>query len=329
MLNANKYRLFSIYLIVITINLFYSCDGSKDVNGSLPTLSTIESSKITYNTANSGGVITSNGGSEIVECGVCWSVSTAPTITNNKTKNDISSNSFTSSLAGLVQNTSYFVRAYATNSFGTGYGNEIIIKTPSGDQATKPIDIDGNVYPTVTIGTQVWMADNLKVTHFRDGIAIPNISDNTAWSSAGYAYCNYENNENISLIHGKLYNRSAVLSPNNLAPIGWHIPSDQEMFVLQQFLGGQNVAGGKLKDNGLVNWQSPNTAATNISGFSALPSGYRSKDGAFGGLGSYCYLWSYGGWAGINIWTLKHSTASFIVSGGNENSGYSVRCIRD
>jgi uncharacterized protein (TIGR02145 family) len=319
----------SAYLLTaLTMLSVYSCDN-KTIVEQLPILITSEISNIAYNTASSGGTISSNGGSGIISKGVCWSTSQNPTIINEKTVNTTGNTTFTSSITGLIQNTNYNVRAYATSSNGTAYGNQINFTTQAGDQSTRPIDVDGNVYHSVTIGTQVWMVENLKVTHFRNGYDITNVTDNLAWSEAGMSYCNYDNNENNSSIYGRLYNRSATMSYYNLAPVGWHVPKDQELFILEQFLGGDKTSGGKLKERGITHWQSPNTSATNSSGFTALPSGYRNFDGSFEDLGISCYYWSAGGWAEHYIWTLKYSNAGFGISFGSDYNGYSIRCIRD
>ena len=322
-------KLFFTMLFASLLLVFVSCDSNSQ-NVQLPILNTSDIINIAYNTASCGGTIISNGNSVIVAYGVCWDTSPNPTITNSKTVNTSINSLFISNLTGLIQNTTYNVRAYATNSKSvTVYGNQKSFTTRTGDQSTLPLDVDGNLYHSVTIGTQVWMVENLKVTHFRNGNTIANVTDNTGWSNAGAAYCNYENNESNSSVYGRLYNRSAAISLYNIAPIGWHVPMDQELFILQQYLGGQNISGGKLKERGTTHWQSPNTSATNISGFTGLPCGYRNIDGTFNDKGNYCYYWSSGGWAETYIWVLKYSNASFDISYGSDHNGYSIRCIRD
>ncbi len=194
-------------------------------------------------------------------------------------------------------------------------------------------DIYGNVYKTVTIGTQVWMAENLKTTKFNDGTAIPLVTDDKAWEALTTpAYCWYKNDATANKnTYGALYNLYAV-NANKLCPIGWHASTDAEWTTLTTSLGGDSVAGGKLKEAGTVHWQSPNTGATNESGFTALPGGYRlSYGGSFGRIGSNGYWWS----------PVKDSSsiASYrYISNGSSNvsstsyskrSGFSVRCLRD
>ena len=144
-------------------------------------------------------------------------------------------------------------------------------------------DIDGNVYHTVTIGTQTWMVENLKTTRYRNGEAIPNITDNASWAALiTCAYCDYNNIPSNSITYGKLYNWYAVNDSRNIAPMGWHVSTDAEWTTLTTFLGGTSIAGGKLKENGTIHWNSPNVGATNETGFSALPGGYRLNSGFYG-----------------------------------------------
>ncbi len=154
-------------------------------------------------------------------------------------------------------------------------------------------DGDYNIYPVVTIGTQTWMAENLKTTRYNDGTVIPNVTDNATWSTTtSGSYCDYLNTPAYSTTYGKLYNWYAVGSTNtkNVCPTGWHVPIDAELTTLQSFLGGEIVAGGKLKEKGTTHWLTPNTSATNETGFTALPGGYRSASGTFGFMGNTGYL---------------------------------------
>ncbi len=193
-------------------------------------------------------------------------------------------------------------------------------------------DIDGNVYQTVTIGEQVWMMENLKVTHYRNGDPIPNVTDNGAWGglSTG-AYCNYDNDEHKVATYGRLYNWYAVDDSRNIAPDGWHIPSDDEMQTLADYLGGYDVAGGKLKEIGTTHWLSPNTGATNESGFTALPSGSRYLNGSFHNIGYGTYFWSSIESNSEYAWSrsLYHYLSEFYRNDINKHAGYSVRCVRD
>jgi len=157
-----------------------------------------------------------------------------------------------------------------------------LITSPSFKTGTVK-DIDGNVYQTVKIGQQWWMAENLKVTHYRNGDAIPNVTDNKIWSSLNTgACCCLNNNENNIAIYGLLYNGYSVLDNRNIAPEGWHVPTYEEFKELIEYLGGEEEASGKLMETGTEHWNEPNTCATNESGFTMLPGSYRSATGAFG-----------------------------------------------
>jgi uncharacterized protein (TIGR02145 family) len=196
-------------------------------------------------------------------------------------------------------------------------------------------DYDGNVYTTVTIGTQTWMVENLKVTHYRNGDPIPNVTDNTAWVTLTTgAYCSYNNLPDNFDIYGALYNWFTVADTRNIAPTGWHVPTEAEWTTLETFLGGQSIAGGKMKEPGTTHWRSPNVGATNESGFSALPSGIRADSngyGAFYSLGDFWFGWSstvYGTTYALRRNVGYNSTICDRFYEGKQ-SGYSVRLIKD
>ncbi|MCX6247713.1 MAG: fibrobacter succinogenes major paralogous domain-containing protein [Bacteroidetes bacterium] len=199
-------------------------------------------------------------------------------------------------------------------------------KKKSGDetgesQAVTVTDIDGNVYNTVKIGSQLWMAENLKTTRYRNGDPITHVTDNTQWSNLlTGAYCDY------NLIYGRLYNWYAVSDGRHICPAGWHVPTDAEWTQLQAFLGGFDVAGGKMKEAGTIHWNGPNTGATNESGFTALPGRMRSWDGSFSSIGIYANLWSstesWGWYVFYNSTYFGHGTSKNV-------EGFSVRCLKD
>jgi uncharacterized protein (TIGR02145 family) len=293
-----------------------------------PVLTTAAVSGITETTAECGGTITSDGGATVTVRGVCWSTNPDPTVADSKTSDGAGIGTFVSSIVSLTANTSYCVRAYATNSVGTSYGN---VQTFTTGAVT---DIDGNVYHAVTIGTQVWMLENLKVTHYRNGDAIPNVTDNGAWYSLTTgAYCNYYDDEGYVATYGRLYNWYATVDSRNIAPAGWHVPTDAEWQILVDYLGGDAVAGGKMKETGTTHWNSPNTGATNESGFAALPGGSRSNDGTYGYLNNYASLWSSTEQSSTNAWDRTLSFNNTEV-GRNylyryKQNGFSVRCVKD
>jgi uncharacterized protein (TIGR02145 family) len=200
-------------------------------------------------------------------------------------------------------------------------------------QGNTVTDIDGNVYHTVTIGTQVWMVENLKTTRYRNGDPIHNITMTYEWDNmTSGACCDYENTLSNSKIYGKLYNWYAVNDNRKIAPVGWHIPSSVEWDSLVIYLGGRNIAGGKLKEKGTTHWYTPNTGATNESGFTALPGGSRYFSGKFLQMGTIGFWWS--------STITKKGFAYFLNLSYDEkglgyykflrlNGGLSVRCVKD
>lgn len=300
-----------------------------DPNPQLPTLTTTVISSITNSTASSGGNITNQGISAVTARGVCWSTAQNPTITSSKTTDGSGIGSFTSTLTSLAANTTYYVRAYATNNAGTSYGNQqSLITTGTTANCGTVTDIDGNIYNTVTIGTQCWMVENLKTTKYNDGTTIPNVTDSAQWSglSTG-AYCYYNNNATNNTTYGKLYNWYAV-NTGKLAPTGWHVPTDAEWITLTTFLGGANIAGGAMKT--AILWNNPNTGATNSSGFTGLPSGHR-QSGSFSGIGEICFFWSSTDYESINAWSrpLYAVSSSTVKYGQNKKNGFTIRCVKD
>lgn len=307
--------------------VLYTCSTP---NTQLPTLSTTSVTAITSNSATSGGNVTSSGASTVSARGICWATSLHPTTSNNITTNGSGTGSFASSLSGLTPNTTYYVRAYATNTQGTNYGNEIIFTTqPNAGTVT---DIDGNIYTTVTIGTQVWLVENLKTTRYRNGDPIPHVTDGTQWSNLSTgAYCNYNNDINNVSTYGRLYNWHAVADSRNIAPIGWHVPTDAEWDILKNYLGGGNVAGGKMKEVGITHWQTPNTDATNSSGFTGLPGGYRSNQGSFIDMTIREYWFSSTQFDAINAGSraVVYNSGYIDISPNDKKIGMAIRCIKD
>ena len=193
-------------------------------------------------------------------------------------------------------------------------------------------DINSNLYPTIAIGNQEWMAENLKVTRYNDGTLIPNVTDGSEWTSLSTgARCWYENDSSNGNIYGALYNWQAVYHDSlfNLCPKGWHVPSDEEWMALSDFLGGENIAGGKIKESDTLHWQAPNTGAVNSTCFSALPAG--EFNGIFAYLNSDARFWSSTEDDAYHAWNrgLGYSTARLTRNSIGKNSGYSVRCIKD
>ncbi len=300
------------------------------VSGSVLAVLTTEIPSATGTTTGSGGGnITNDGGSAVTVRGVCWSTSANPTISGNKTINGAGTGSFTSEIAGLAPNTRYHVRAYATNSVGTAYGTDRTFTTdPVSIQ-----DYDDNNYNVIRVGTQVWIKENLKTTHFNDGTAVPLVTGNAAWISLTTpGYCWYGNNESNKDVYGALYNWHAV-DAGNLCPGGWHVPTDAEWLVLINYLGGASPAGGRLKETGTSHWQAPNTGATNESGFTARPGGRRlDTTGTFELIGNSGFWWAADKYDTSNAWYRRINSDEdrvFRVNQGGLKTGMSVRCIKD
>ncbi len=193
-------------------------------------------------------------------------------------------------------------------------------------------DIDGNIYNTVTIGTQVWMVENLKVTRYNDGTSIPLVTDNTEWSNLTTSgYCWYDNDEETyGDTYGALYNWY-TLEADNLCPNGWHVPTDMEWMTLTTYLGGEKTAGGELKESGITHWNSPNTDANNETGFTALPGGIRANLGDFNYIGYMGYWWTSSPLGGIYAWPrfMSYNDGSVSKFPNDKKNGFSVRCLKD
>ena len=280
----------------------------------IPTLNPTSINSIAFTSAASGGNITSDGGATITARGVCWSTTANPTVSlSTKTVDGVGTGTFTSNITGLASNTTYYVRAYATNSAGTAYGAQQTFTT---------------INDAVTIGNQAWATQNLSVARYRNGDIIPNVTDATQWQNLTTgAWCWYNNDSaTYATKYGRLYNWYAVNDSRGLAPLGFHIPSSVEINTLISTLGGSSQAGGALKST--TNWNAPNTGATNSSGFAGLPGGLRF--GSFSNIGNYGYWWSSTGYqTTADNFGLSFDSKAVSSGGIPNNCGFSVRCIKD
>jgi uncharacterized protein (TIGR02145 family) len=409
-----------------SINTSYGNEVSFKTTPVLPTLTTTAATLITYNSAKSGGNITSDGGAPVTVYGVCWSTSQNPTIGNSHTSDGSGTGSFISNITGLNPVTAYYIRAYATNSAGTNYGPQqpfstpaapyITVLTPTGtdhwmelenriiswtsnitdnviislykassllliivsntnndgnhtwtlpDNLTygsdykirvtsaannaiygeSPLfkisessgstgtvaDADGNTYNTIKIGTQWWTKQNLKSTRFNDFSFITSQLNIATWLTlTTAAYCYYSSNTTYLNTYGALYNWYAVNS-GKLCPVGWHVPSITEWDVLIAFVGGEPVAGGKLKEDGTTHWLTPNTNADNAVGFTGLPGGYLVDSKGYGNLTTTGFFWSSTVYSTTHSSYIKmeYNTASTFKSNIYKFGGLSVRCVKD
>jgi uncharacterized protein (TIGR02145 family) len=293
---------------------------------SAPTLTTLVVTALTDTTVSCGGNISTDGGAAIINRGVCWSTSKNPTTSDNVTTDGKGIGSFSSLVTGLNRTATYYLRAYATNIMGTAYGEERTFS--AGKFLVK--DGEGNFYHFTTIGSQVWMVENLRTSRFQDNSPITLAEDPGAWSSqANPAYCWY-NNDSENKTYGALYNWYAVNS-GKLCPTGWHVPTDADWTTLSDNLGGELLAGAKLKETGTLHWKAPNALATNTSGFTALPGGFRTNAGEFANAGSYGNWWSN---TAVNTTVsnyryLYYGNGAITKSFVNQKYGLSVRCVKN
>ena len=303
-------------------------------------LTTTDATALTANSAILGGTVTTDGGATITEQGICWATSTGPTTASSKLAIGTGTGTFSNTVTGLLPATLYYFRAYAINSVGTAYGNEVTAATtgfnPDLSYGTLT-DNDGNIYKTITIGSQTWMAENLRTTKYRNGDPIPNVTVDATWVALTTgAYCWYNNDDfAYKTTYGALYNWYAVADSRNIAPTGWHVPTYVDWTTLTDYLGGESIAGGQLKETGTLNWKTPNTGATNSSGFTALPSGVRYSIvytfGTFGNAGGYSSWWSStadganrANGRELNYNSLNAGRGSYL-----NQIGIAVRCVKD
>ena len=316
-------------------------------------LTTDTISNITSVTATSGGNVTFDGNSPVTARGVCWSTSQNPTTSDPHTTDGNNLGTFTSNITNLTPNTTYYVRAYATNDIGTAYGNEVSFTTPDFPPNCGTVtDRDGNVYKTVIIGSQCWMRENLRTTKYADGTAI--LLGTSTNSSTPYRYYPNNNSSNVST-YGYLYNLAAALyneecSSNNpsgvqgICPDGWHLPSSLEWWDLRDTLqlepshhcndDDQNLAKALASSSG---WNSHDGACTvgndltanNSTGFSSVPAGFYNS--GYFNFGEDSYMWTTTGNKNVYSirYTIKYNEAVLGFDSDQAHKAYSVRCVRN
>ena len=269
------------------------------------------------------------------ERGFCWSTSPNPTLNNNHVKEGSGEGTFSTNLTDLQPNTRYYVRAYAKDEYGICHLSEEINFVTYQACPSSVQDYDGNTYGVVSIGSQCWMKENLRTTHLNNGTAITLVQDSTAWANRTTgAYC-YYNKTN----YGNLYNYYAV-AYGNLCPSGWHVPSYDEVFTTLYYALDASNVGGKMKVTGTTYWMSPNTGATNSTGFSARGGGYRPRGYGFSDIRKSAVFWTTTTYSSNSDYAYdfmmsydagelyRYGSSSYDYS-IDKKSGLSVRCVKN
>lgn len=323
---------------VNSLGTSYSSDNTFVTLGRVPAASTIAATKITSEAAQLNGSVNANYLSAVVtfEYGTSTSYGQSVNVTASPVTGNTISN-VSENITDLTAGTTYHYRIKAVNSLGTTYGNDMTFRTTFDGVTGTVSDNEGNTYTTIGIGYQIWMRENLKVTKYSNGDLIgttsPATLDISGEPSPKYQWA-YEGNERNVALTGRLYTWYAVKDGRNVCPDSWHIPSHSEWTALAEYLGGTSEAGGKMKETGTIHWNSPNTGATNESGFTALPSGMRGvalHDYYFCCKTTQTFWWSsdeYSAFEGV-FWGVNDSNKDLFKYQEEKGSGLAIRCLRD
>lgn len=327
---TKMYEYKGLWLMILFIG-FLSCEKFEPER--VVKVETGSLSSFTSSSCVASGTIVDPGEGIVKEYGHCWSEEMNPTISDDRYiyNNKNSAGRFVGNVPGLNPTTKYYIRAYAINNNITYYGGNRDFTTLSNEVVT---DIDGNTYSMVSIGTQIWMRENLKTTKFNNGdligTTVPANLSISAESNPVYQWP-WNRDEGTVDLYGRLYTCYAVMDERKLCPTGWHVPSRADWVTLIANLGGAGTAGGKLKESGITHWNNPNEGASNESGFTALPGGMRSPGGSFWGSGGNGYWWTTTENSPTEAWYIylysNNTTALEVFS--MKNYAYSVRCVKD
>ncbi len=326
----------------------YNLEFPNDIQPHLSTVRIDTIKNITAKSADIVATVVSNGYDSVIARGVCWSTSHNPTISDSLTSDGIGIGSYTSSLTGIVDGTTYYVRAYATNRVGTAYSEERSFKASLICGVDVLTDIEDNTYQTLQLGQQCWMKENLRTTKYADGTPI---------NSSSWYYPN--NNSSYKPTYGLLYTWAAVMNGTTsssanpsgvqgICPAGWHVPSDAEWTQLTEYVAAQNdyICGGNTAyiakalassigwvqqgNSDVPCWVANNQGGNNRTGFGALPAGYYNNNN--GGYYNQCaYFWSTTEYDSSNAYYRSLNATKTTVSRSKEGKGwgFSVRCLRD
>ncbi len=280
------------------------------------------------------GTVTNDGNAPLTTRGFAWATNLNPTIANNTITVGNGIGQYSKALINLLPNTTYHLRAWAQNLAGIVYGDNLTFTTePENITVT---DYDGNIYNTITVGNQIWMAENLKTTTYDNGTPIPQVNNPFDWAAlTSGAYVWYNTEIEWKEPYGGLYNWHAITNVNVLCPQNWSVPTVQDFQTLSEFLGGNAVSGGKLKSTRTdpethPRWNTPNAASTNSSNWSAFGGGIRHTSGNFAIFGLYGRWWSTTetDLQKSNAIELTTGNGTFTVTNSFKYHGYSVRCIK-
>jgi uncharacterized protein (TIGR02145 family) len=350
-------RLTTYYVRAYAINekgTSYGNQAEFKTEPEIPVVKTTSVFQITSISAKAAGNVTDDGGLTVTKRGFVWSDFENPTIDNNLgfSEEGIGLGEFTSSLMDLVPETTYFIKAYAINDHGVAYGDEMqfVAENP------QVIDVDGNVYETIILHNFLWLAENLKVTHYNDGSPVAKGLTDTEWSgtnSGAYAVYPHSNVDGINsdmemlMTYGALYNWMAATDPKGLCPAEWRLPTDEEWKETEKAMGmseyelnvhgwrGTNQ-GGQLKSTRTApdthpRWNQPNTLALDLFGYSSVPAGFREYYGPFSDIGVGTAWWTsttnadISAWYRSNLWDRGRMGRFY----GWNHYGFSVRCIQE
>lgn len=340
----NIIKIASISIIAIS-SFFMGCKKDEETLNK-PTVTTTSVTNITKTSAVCLGKVNSDGGAEVTERGIYWSLTENPTDSNNTIVSGTGTGEFSCTLTGLSANTTYYFRAYAKNSEGTSYGDVLNFKTNNDNiiEGDPISDNDGNTYKTVIIGTQTWMKENLKTTKFADESLIGTTSPATLYISndsiATYQWV-YGGTESNEATYGRLYTWEAASNSKGICPTGYHLPSNDDWKKLTDYLENlDSTSVGIAKTIASTSgWASSSIDGTigdkpienNSSGFSAIPSGYRDPYGTFVNKGTHAYFWTSveDGSNDAIAHYLTYDNVNEYEMSFNKKRGFSIRCVKD
>jgi uncharacterized protein (TIGR02145 family) len=346
-MNSRPVTLLQIVLLAsILLLLLINCE--KNEAGPLADVITAEEVVVTQTKTISGGNIISDGGYMVTAKGVCWSTRQKPTIKDSYTNDGSGTGAFTSEISGLSVGIKYYIRAYATTENGTAYGNEVEIMDHTGIEASV-VDIDGNIYKTIGIGSQIWVAENLRVSKYSNGDYL-SLPGNDMWwrmiTTGCYAW--FDDDSTWQNIYGALYDWVAVSDARGLCPEGWHIPGDNDWLKMINYIDVDSTQlgnvlkscrqvgsslGGECNTEVHPRWdEDASHSGSDQFKFGALPGGFRLFDGSFPNfLGSNGQWWSSektdGGSTAI-AYGLNSSSSILYRDKFNKRFGFSVRCVK-